>query len=136
LPDRWHGGTEWLNVIAGPVELTDLYPAHELLVARAGRNTLAEAAYCGIPTVALPITADPHRGAEQAANAAVAARLPAIFAPPESRDQSAIRQTLARALSAAQGGARLPGRRGNSVAAAFVRTLLDNTGSRPLTTVS
>jgi hypothetical protein len=47
-PVRWRH-VPWLTVIPGPVELTELYPAHELLVARAGRNTIAEAAHSGIP---------------------------------------------------------------------------------------
>lgn len=47
-----------------------------LLITRAGRNTLTEAAYCGIPTVVLTAAGDPHRAGEQHDNAAAVTDLP------------------------------------------------------------
>ena len=55
----------WLEVMAGPIELADLHSGHELLIARAGCNTAAEAAFCGIPAILLLIAADRSRVGEQ-----------------------------------------------------------------------
>ena len=117
-------GTGWLTVTDEPVELADLYPFHDLLIARAGRNTTAEAAYCGIPAVLMPITADPHRGSEQSDNAAQARRHPGLFPLPDWHDPVAVGQTLTQALAAARSGRRRTGRRGNASAAAFITRLL------------
>jgi len=137
LTDRWRRAPPWLEVLSGPVELADLYPRHDLLVARAGRNTAAEAAYCGIPTVLLPVTADLHRGREQADNAAALAHLPSIFPAPQWQNEQALRLTLQRALSSARQPTRPRGRRGNDSAVTFVRRLLTESNTRPaLTTVS
>jgi UDP-N-acetylglucosamine:LPS N-acetylglucosamine transferase len=135
LPDRWQTAPRWLQVIDGPVELADLYPHHDLLVARAGRNTTAEAAYCGIPTVLLPITTDPHRGDEQTDNADALAHLPGIFPLRRWHHTAALRQTLTRALVPARQGIRVTGRRGNDSAVAFIRQMIAD-ARRPLTTVS
>jgi len=137
LPADRHGLFEGLHVIDEPVELTDLYPHHELLVARAGRNTIAEALRCGIPTVLLPITADPHRGGEQAANAAAVAHIPGVFPLVDWRDPQSLGQTLSRALSHARRGVRTERHVGNDSAAGFIRRLLADTDTRrPLTTAS
>lgn len=136
LPMRWLRTTGWLKVIAGPVELADLYSCHELLIARAGRNTAAEAAYCGIPAVLLPVTADPCRGGEQASNAAKLAGRPGIFALPRWQDPAALRRTLMRALSYARRVRPVTGCRGNDSAAAFVAGLLTADTRRRLTTAS
>jgi UDP-N-acetylglucosamine:LPS N-acetylglucosamine transferase len=135
LPDRWQNAPRWLHVTVGPIELADLYPHHDLLVARAGRNTTAEAAFCGIPAVLLPITTDPHRGDEQADNADALAHLPGIFPLRRWHDAAALRQTLTRALLAARRSIRVSGRRGNDSAVAFVQRLIAD-ARRPLTTVS
>ncbi len=136
LPERWRRTSGWLHVIDGPVELAGLYPCHELLIARAGRNTTAEAAYCGIPAILLPVTTDPCRGGEQAGNAAALTGQPGIFALPGWQDPAALRRTLARSLSYAQRVTRVTGRRGNDSAAAFVMGLLTSRTRRRLTTVS
>lgn len=120
----WRHPRDWLQVIEGPLELAGMYPHHELLIARAGRNIIAEAAYCGIPAILLPVTADPHRGSEQAANAAALEHLPAIFPATDWRDPAALRQVLRRALSYAHREPRSIGRRGNDRAAAFVAGLV------------
>ena len=39
---------------------------HDVLITRAGRNTLAEAAYCGIPAVVLPVALERHLNQEGA----------------------------------------------------------------------
>ena len=125
VPGRYgHRPTGWLDIMPGPVELTDLYPHHELMIARAGRNTAAEAAYCGIPAILIPITADPHRGGEQASNARAVAHLPNIFTLPDWRDPTALRQTLHLALTYARRKQRVKGRRGNEAGARFVRQII------------
>ena len=135
LAGTWRHPPGWLQVVAGPVELAGMYPCYELLIARAGRNVTAEAAYCGIPAVLLPVIADPHRGGEQASNAAALAHLPGIFPAREWRDTAALRQTLRRALSYARREPRVTGRRGNDSAAAFVAGLVSSARARhPLAT--
>jgi UDP:flavonoid glycosyltransferase YjiC (YdhE family) len=124
LPRRWAGGSTWLQVASGPVPLAPLYSRHDLLITRAGRNTLAEAAYCGIPTVILPVAADPHRAGEQQDNAAAVAALPSVFTPRDWHDHDGLRGTVLRALGAAARGVRSTGRRGNDDAAALVRELV------------
>ena len=99
-------------------------PLHHLLITRAGRNTLAEAACCGIPTVVLPVTADPHRAGEQHANAAAVAHLPGMFTPRDWRDRDALLGTVLRALEAAALGTRSTRRPGNAAAAALACELV------------
>jgi UDP:flavonoid glycosyltransferase YjiC (YdhE family) len=120
-PNPRHSHDGWLEITQGPVDLADLYRCHDLLITRAGRNTLAEAAYCGIPTVALPITADPHRAGEQHDNAARVTGLPVMFTPRDWHDHNELRDTVLLALEAAQRGIRSTGRRGNDSAASFAR---------------
>lgn len=127
LHGKWHR-RQWLDLVTGPVALSDLYPRHDLLITRAGRNTLAEAAYCGIPTLALPVTADPHRAGEQAANAAAVAAHPGIFTLRHWDDPAQLRDTLDRALKVAVRGVRRTGRRGNDSAATFITNLIRGTG--------
>ncbi len=122
----WRHSARWLRVIAEPVELAGLYPHHELLIARAGRNATAEAAYCGIPAILLPVTADPHRGSEQASNAAALAHLPSIFPAPGWPDAAVLRRAVDRALSYARRQPRVKGRRGNDSAAAFASGLVNS----------
>ncbi len=137
LTGTWRHPPGWLQVTAGPVELAGMYPHHDLLIARAGRNTAAEAAYCGIPAILLPVTADPHRGSEQAANAAALAHLPGIFTTRDWQELAALRQTLRRALRHAGQQARVTGHRGNDSAAAFIAGLVTSPGARnPLTIAS
>lgn len=45
----------------------ELYLTSKLIITRAGRNTLSELLYLGMPTIAFPVS-DPHRGSEQNAN--------------------------------------------------------------------
>ena len=124
MPRRRAGDGSWLQVATGPVPLTGLYSRHDLLITRAGRNTLAEAACCGIPTVVLPVTADPHRAGEQHANAAAVARLPGMFTPRDWRDRDALLGTVLRALEAAALGTRSTRRPGNAAAAALACELV------------
>lgn len=126
VPRRWAGDSTWLQVASGPVPLAALYSRHDLLITRAGRNTLAEAAYCGIPTVVLPVAADPHRAGEQQDNAAAVAALASMFTPRDWHDHDGLRDTVLRALEAAGRGVRLTGRRGNDDAAALVCGLVPN----------
>jgi len=98
LTGRWRHPPGWLHVIPGPIEMSGMYVHHELLITRAGRNTAAEAAYCGIPAILLPVTSDPHRGGEQAANAAALAHLPGIFTASRWADTDALRKTIEQAL--------------------------------------
>lgn len=127
LPAPWREPPGWLHVIDAPVELTELYADHELLVARAGRNVAAEALYCGIPAVLLPISTDPHRSTEQSANAATAAAAaPHLFACRDWADRAALHKTLAQALSCAA-ATRRPGPRGNASAVRFLTKLLATT---------
>jgi hypothetical protein len=125
---RWDSRASWLEVVRGPVELAGQFSCHDLLITRAGRNTLAEAAYCGIPAVVLPVAADPHRAGEQRDNAAAVAGLPSVFTACDWHDRDGLRDTVLRALEAATHGTRSPGQRGNDSAAAFVRGL--TTGNR------
>lgn len=135
LDGTWRHPPGWLQVIAEPVELTGMYPCHELLIARAGRNVTAEAAYCGIPAILIPVTADPHRGSEQASNAVALAHLPGIFPALKWREAAALRQILGQALAYAQREPRVMGPRGNDSAAAFVAGLVSSTWARhPLAT--
>jgi hypothetical protein len=108
-----------IRVASGPVPLTDLYPCHDLLITRAGRNTLAEAACCGIPTVVLPITADPHRADEHRGNVGAVAILPRTFTPCDWHDRDALLDSVLRALEVAARGVRSARPRGNAAAAAF-----------------
>ena len=115
--------------LANPHDLTGepntFRRVNRLLLAHADAvNTTAEAAYCGIPAILLPVTADLHRGSEQAANAAALAHLPGIFPACDWRDAAALRQVLRRALSYARQEPRSIGRRGNDRAAAFVAGLV------------
>jgi UDP:flavonoid glycosyltransferase YjiC (YdhE family) len=88
----------WLTVQDHPVELTSLYASHDVLVTRAGRNATAEALYCGIPTVLLPVTADDLRGSEQASNAAIAsAASNRVFAVGQWHRPDLLQTALARA---------------------------------------
>jgi len=112
----------WLTVTAHPTELTTLYPDHEVLVVRAGRNATAEARYAGIPTVLIPVTADRHRGGEQRHNAEVAAHAGNIFPAPDWHQPATLREALHQALAHA-GGSRRPGWRGNDSAARFLARL-------------
>lgn len=119
VPRRRGGDRSWLQVASRPVPLASLYSCHDLLITRAGRNTLAEAACCGIPTVVLPVTADPHRAGEQHANAAAVAHLPAMFTPRDWHDRDDLLGSVLRALEAAARGARSTRQPGNSAAAAL-----------------
>jgi predicted glycosyltransferase len=80
VASRWHSQA-WLRIATGPVPLAALFCCHDLLITRAGRNTVAEATYCGIPAVVLPVAADPHRAGEQQHNAVTVAGLPSMFSP-------------------------------------------------------
>ena len=118
----------WLTIATHPTELTTLYPDHEVLVVRAGRNATAEARYAGIPTVLVPVTADRHRGGEQLHNAQVAAHSTNIFPLPDRHRADTIQHVLRHALSHA-GDQRRPGQRGNEAAAgllARLRPLVDD----------
>lgn len=121
VPDRWQQPSSWLHVIDGPVNLQQMYVHHDVLIARAGRNTLAEALYCGIPTVALPVGDDPLRAAEQRANASTVARFVTIT-PGDWRDPGALRAAVLAALGMSR-GPRTAGPRGNEAAAAFITSL-------------
>lgn len=132
LPDRWRNVPTWLEVSDVPVELAHLYPDHDLLIARAGRNTTAEAAYCGIPTVLLPMTADAHRAIEQTDNVTVAARRSGVFPLLEWNEPAALRKTLTHALAYARRGIRTPGQRGNNTAADIIARLLGYSYAPPL----
>jgi UDP:flavonoid glycosyltransferase YjiC (YdhE family) len=123
LRRNWQHDAGWLNVIPAPADLAGLYPCHDLLISRAGRNTIAEAAYCGIPAILLPVTADPHRAAEQTGNALAVGHLPGVFAVRAWHDPAALRDTLARVLPAARQSIRRVGWRGNDSAAAFITRL-------------
>jgi UDP:flavonoid glycosyltransferase YjiC (YdhE family) len=124
VPDRWAGAGTWLQIADSLVPLTALYSSHDLLITRAGRNTLAEAAYCGIPTVVLPVSADPHRASEQHDNAAVMAGRPGMFTLRSWHDRDMLLDTVQQALEAAACGVRRTGQRGNAAAAAFARALV------------
>jgi hypothetical protein len=93
-------GSAWLNVVNGPIELANLYPIHDLLIARAGRNTIAEAAYCGIQTVLLPIADDRQRGSEQRSNVHDVEHLPNIFPLVDWRDRDLLAHAVGRAVHA------------------------------------
>ena len=124
VPRRRGGDRSWLRVASGPVPLASLYSSHDLLITRAGRNTLAEAACCGIPTVALPVTADLHRAGEQHANAAAVAHLPGMFTPRDWHDRDDLLGSVLRALGAASRGTRSTRQPGNTAAAALARQLV------------
>lgn len=124
VPRRRDIDRPWLHVASRLVTLTSLYSCYDLLITRAGRNTLAEAACCGIPTVVLPISTDPHRSGEQHANAAAVAPLPGMFTPRDWRDPGALLGSVRRVLEASAGGTRSTGQRGNAAAAAFARALV------------
>lgn len=108
-----------ITLIDKPVELVDLYATHEVFIARAGRNATAEALYCGIPTVLIPITADRHRGGEQADNAA-SAQVGAFTHVPDWRERGSLGNAIIAALHAASCSPRRTGARGNEAAAAFL----------------
>ena len=112
----------WLAVAAHPTELTALYPDHEVLVVRAGRNAIGEARYAGIPTVLIPVTADRHRGGEQRHNAEVAGCSGNIFPAPDWHQPVRLREAVHQALAHARTGRR-PGWRGNESAARFLARL-------------
>jgi UDP:flavonoid glycosyltransferase YjiC (YdhE family) len=119
-----------VTLIDKPVELVDLYATHEVFIARAGRNATAEALYCGIPTVLIPITADRHRGGEQADNA-VSAQAGAITHVPDWRERDALGDAITAALRASGCSHRRTGVRGNEAAAGFLaRTLPSLNDSR------
>jgi UDP:flavonoid glycosyltransferase YjiC (YdhE family) len=136
IPRSCRPSPGWLRVIEQPAELADLYPHHDLLIARAGRNITAEAAYCGIPAVLFPVTADNHRAAEQTGNAGALAHLPGVFAIHDWHDPAAVRHTLSQALATARHGIRRTGRRGNDDAAAFVAGLVGSSSARHLLTTA
>jgi len=117
-------GERWLRVIAEPVELTNLYAQHEVLVARAGRNVAAEALYCGIPTVLLPIETDRHRAAEQLANAAIAAKTGQVQSVPDWRRPGSLRGAISRALGSAARRERRLGQCGNQAAVGFLDQII------------
>lgn len=123
VASRWYSQA-WLRIATGPVPLAALFCCHDLLITRAGRNTLAEAAYCGIPAVVLPVAADPHRAGEQQHNAVTVAGLPSMFSPRDWHDRDGLRDIVLRALEVAMRGVRITGRRGNGSAAAFVCGLI------------
>jgi hypothetical protein len=100
VPRRWAGDSTWLQIAGGPVPLTALYCRHDLLITRAGRNTLAEA--------------------EQQDNAAAVAALPSVFTPRDWHDHDGLRDTVLRALEAAARGVRSTGWRGNAAAADLI----------------
>lgn len=110
----------WLRVLDQPVELTDLYAHHDVLVARAGRNVTAEALYCGIPTVLLPIETDAHRVAEQAANAAAASKAPQNLAVSDWWTPGTLLRGINTALATAAHQQRRPGLSGNQATVAFI----------------
>ncbi|MGL5856961.1 MAG: coenzyme F420-0:L-glutamate ligase [Angustibacter sp.] len=118
LPPR--GAPAWLTVIDKPVELTTLYAHHEVFIARAGRNATAEALRSGIPTVLLPVSADPHRGSEQLANANAATHSDHMFAIPDWQDARSLRTAVLSALHRARSIPRRPGQRGNDAAVRFL----------------
>lgn len=120
---------DWLTVLDRPVELTSLYRSHDVFMARAGRNATAEALYCGIPTVLLPVTADRHRGSEQASNAA-AATAPHIFAVSDWQTSAEVRHALIHA-TARSTWQRTTGGRGNEDAATFLANLLAGVDDPP-----
>ena len=114
----------WLRVIAEATELTDLYSHYEVLVARAGRNVAAEALYCGIPTVLLPIDSDRHRAAEQSANAAIATKAPHIQSLPDWRRPGSISAAVSTALTSVTRHERRRGVCGNQAAIAFLDQII------------
>lgn len=115
----------WLAVKEDPVDLTSLFGTHDVLVTRAGRNTIAEALYCGIPTVLLPVTADPHRGCEQESNASIAAYASdRVIAVADWQKADSIAGALAWALSVPRRPPS-PRRRGNEAAVRFVADIVD-----------
>lgn len=125
---------EWLTLFDHPVELTTMYRDHDVFIARAGRNACAEALYCGIPTVVVPITADRHRGEEQLGNAEAVSGAGHMFAVPEWRSPESLRGTLLAALAHAQRAKRRVGVRGNDDAARFLANVVATVGdpSAPL----
>jgi len=115
---------EWLTVADRPVELTSLYGDYDMFVTRAGRNAAAEALYCGIPTVLLPVTADQHRGSEQASNAAVASAAAShIFSVPNWDNPGAMLRAFTSAL-ATSGQTYGTGVRGNESSAQFLAAIV------------
>lgn len=119
---------DWLTVIAQPIELTGQYTHHDVFVARAGRNTCAEAIYAGIPTVALPITADQHRGGEQRSNAEIARLAHTVIPVPDWRSGPFLGRALDDACDLAGHAERRTGVRGNDDAARFVANLVATIG--------
>ena len=117
-------GEPWLRVVDEPVELTGLYAHHEVLVARAGRNVAAEALYCGIPTVLLPIDTDAHRAAEQSANATAAGEAQHVHPVPDWRQSGSLRRAISTALASAARRERRPGRCGNQAAIGFLDQII------------
>jgi hypothetical protein len=131
LTGKWLRPPRWLHVVTQPVEIAAMYPDHDLLITRAGRNTTAEAAYCGIPAVLLPVTSDQHRGSEQTANAGAVAHLRNIFNVPQWLDHNQLRQAIRRALDYAMLEERVTGQRGNEPAAAFIAGILRAAAAQP-----
>lgn len=113
-----------LRVVDEPVELTGLYAHHEVLVARAGRNVAAEALYCGIPTVLLPIDTDAHRAAEQSANSTAAGEAQHVHPAPDWRQPGSLRRAISTALASAARRERRPGRCGNQAAIGFLDQII------------
>lgn len=126
-------GGRWLTMVRRPVELTAMYADHDMFVARAGRNVTAEALYCGIPTILIPITTDPHRGCEQASNAEVA-EAEHIRSVPNWQATEVLRRALRETAEGAHGSVRRIGRRGNGPAAAVLADLSAPVGDDPRVT--
>jgi len=129
------------DIVDAPTELAHLYADHDVLVARAGRNVTAEALYCGIPTVLLPIDSDRHRAAEQAANAIAAAWTPHMRPLTDWRQPGALERAIEEVLALAATGHRdhhgsLHGYEpGNQAAIVFLDRIIAAARQRPSTSV-
>ncbi|MHB1500580.1 MAG: glycosyltransferase [Candidatus Dormibacteria bacterium] len=85
-PTSLGSGFPNLQIADDPARCLDTLAAAELVIARAGRSTLAEVLASGRRAVAVVAESDTLRGAEQAANAAAAAKLsPAVVPLPVAR---------------------------------------------------
>lgn len=123
----------WLTVVDRPVELTAMYADHDALIARAGRNVTAEALYCGIPTVLIPITPDCQRGSEQAGNVE-AAQAAHIRSVPDWQAPGCLRRALTESVATARRPVRRFELRGNGPAAAVLADLCSSVVSDPSVT--
>ena len=94
-------------------------PALTASAPHAWKGALAEAACCGIPTVVLPVTADPHRTNEHHDNVGAVRHLPGMFTPCDWHDRDALLGSVP-ALEVAARSVRSARRGGNAAAAAFV----------------